>query len=58
MKRIYTEIRIAHKSEKDKKDFEEKLDVQSIAKGYKNRVEFVKEKINDLSKEVLNDNSK
>ena len=51
MSRIYTEIRISHKSEKDKKDFEEKLDVQLAAKCYKNRSEFVKEKIRDLVKE-------
>ena len=49
MKRIYTEIRISHKSEKDKKDFEWKLDVQLSDKCYKNRSEFVKEKINNLS---------
>ena len=55
MKRIYTEIRIAHKSEKDKKDFEEKLDIQLTVKCYKNRSEFVREKVNKLEKEKFNE---
>jgi len=55
MSRIYTEIRISHKSEKDKKDFEEKFDVQLAAKCYSNRSAFIKEKINNLGEEDLNE---
>ena len=53
MSNIYTEIRISHKSLKDKKDYEEKLDVQLAAKGYTNRSVFVREKIRDLVKEDI-----
>lgn len=56
MKQIYTEIRIAHKSIKDKNDFEEKLDVQLSAKGYANRAEFIREKIRELANGTNNGN--
>lgn len=48
MKQIYTEIRIAHKTEWDKTKFENELDLSLIIKGYTNRAEFIREKIREL----------
>ena len=51
MSNIYTEIRISHKTKEDKKNYEEKLDVQLAVKGYTNRSVFIREKIRELVKE-------
>lgn len=50
MARIYTEIRISHKTEEEKKEYEEKLDQALKENGYSNRNEFIKEKIRGLTK--------
>lgn len=47
-KLIYTEIRISHKTQDEKKEYESKLDEALKNRGYKNRNEFFKEKIRDL----------
>jgi len=44
----YTEIRINHKSKKDKKEFEEKLKKALVENGYKDRTEFIREKLRGL----------
>ena len=50
---FYTEIRIKHKSKEDKADYEAKLDLNLMIKGYANRVEFIREKIRELVNEEL-----
>ena len=47
---IYTEIRITHKTEEDKKEYEKKLAENLKKNGYSNRVEYFKECIRNLSK--------
>jgi len=49
----YTEIRIIHKSKEDKKEFENKLKIALAEKGYKDRTEFIREKL----RELLNENN-
>ena len=50
MPRIYTEIRISHKTEKEKKEYERKLDEALKSFGYRNRTEFITEKIREILK--------
>jgi len=46
----YTEVRIKHNSVKDKIEYEKKLAEALKREGYKNRVEYFKECIRNLSK--------
>ena len=46
--RIYTEVRISHKTEEDKQEYERKLDEALKSLGYRNRTEFISEKIREL----------
>lgn len=46
----YTEIRIAHKTKHDKEDYEARLDMALIIKGYANRTTFLREVIRELTK--------
>lgn len=48
MPRIYTEIRISHKTEEEKKEYEKKLDEALKAQGYKSRTEWLNEKYREL----------
>lgn len=50
--RFYTEIRISHKTIEEKKEYEEKLNQAIVNKGYKDKNEFVREKIRNLVKGV------
>lgn len=47
-RRINTEIRISHKTEEEKIEYESKLDQKLKDSGYKNRNEFIKECIRNL----------
>jgi len=49
LKQIYTELRISHKSKEEKSEYEAKLDLNLIIKGYANRIEFIREKIRELT---------
>jgi metal-responsive CopG/Arc/MetJ family transcriptional regulator len=51
MARIYTELRISHKTIEEKQDYERKLDEALKAKGYKDRTEWLKEKYRELIRE-------
>ena len=46
--RAYTEIRISHKNEEDKQEYERKLDEALKSLGYRTRIEFITEKIREL----------
>lgn len=46
--KIYTEIRIAHKTTEDKEEYESKLDEALNQNGYRNRVEWIAEKYREL----------
>ena len=48
MAKIYTEIRLPHKSIEEKKEYENKLDEAVKKNGYSSRVEFIREKIREL----------
>ena len=48
MPRIYTEIRISHKSEETKAEYENKFDEALKINGYRTRTEFITEKIREL----------
>ena len=48
--KIYTELRILHKSRKDKLDFETKLNNVLREQGYNSRIEWVREKYRELIK--------
>ena len=50
-KKHITEIRINHKSEEEKNEYELKLNEALIKAGYKSRVEFIQESIRNLIKE-------
>ena len=50
MPRIYSEIRISHKTEEDKQEYERKLDEALKSLGYRNRTEFITEKIREILK--------
>jgi len=50
--RFYTEIRISHKTKEGKKDYEDKFNKAIINAGYKDKNEFIREKIRELAKEV------
>jgi hypothetical protein len=50
MARIYTEIRISHKTLEEKQEYEEALDKALKKHGYKTRTEFIQEKIRELIK--------
>lgn len=51
MARMYTEIRIAHKSKEEKEEYEKRLDEALKKKGYKNRTEWLNEKYRELIKD-------
>lgn len=51
MARIYTELRIQHKSLAEKQEYEQKLDEALKNKGYNSRIEFIQEKIRELTNE-------
>ena len=51
MARIYTEIRISHKTIGEKQEYERKLDEALKNKGYSSRTEFIEEKIRELTNE-------
>lgn len=51
MARVYTEIRISHKTEKEKIEYERNLDEALKKKGYRNRTEWLSEKYRELIKE-------
>ena len=46
--RICTEIRIFHKSEEEKQEYERKLSEALKLQGYKSRVEWINEKYREL----------
>ena len=46
----YTEIRIEHDTEEQKKEFEILLDEVLRQKGYKSRIEYIREQIRKLTK--------
>lgn len=46
--RLFTEIRITHKTMEEKEQYEQKFDEALKENGYSNRVEFLKEKIREL----------
>ena len=48
--RIYTEIRISHKTIEEKQEYEIALDKALKKHGYKTRTEFIQEKIRELIK--------
>lgn len=48
MARVYTEIRIAHKTKEEKQEYERKLDEALKSKGYKSRSEWINEKYREL----------
>jgi len=50
MARIYTEIRISHKTIEEKQEYEAALDKALKKHCYKSRTEFVQEKIRELIK--------
>ncbi len=52
MPRIYTEIRIAHKSEEEKAAYERHLDESLKALGYKSRSEWIKEAVRNTNNEA------
>ena len=49
-RKIYTELRIPHKSKKDKIEFETKLNKLLREQGYNSRIEWVREKYRELVK--------
>lgn len=51
MARIHTEIRISHKTIKEKQEYERKLDEALKAQGYKSRTEWLNEKYRELIRE-------
>lgn len=50
MARIYTEIRLSHKTIEEKQEYETALDKALKKHGYKTRTEFIQEKIRELIK--------
>ena len=48
----YTEIRITHKNTEVKRKFEDKLKIALIEKGYKDRTEFIREKLRELMQDI------
>ena len=48
----YTEIRIIHKSKEEKKEFEDKLKIALAKNGYKDRNDFIREKLRELLNEI------
>ena len=48
MGRIYTEIRLTHKTLEDKEKFERNFEKALRKHGYFNRAEFIQDKINEL----------
>lgn len=50
MARIYTELRIHHKTLEDKQEYEKKLDEALKKQGYKSRTEWLNEKYRELVK--------
>ena len=51
-KKYVTEIRINHKTEKEKNEYELKLNTALTEAGYKSRVEFIQESVRNLIKEL------
>lgn len=51
MARVYTEIRISHKTEEEKIEYERNLDEALKEKGYRSRTEWLNEKYRELVKE-------
>jgi metal-responsive CopG/Arc/MetJ family transcriptional regulator len=54
MPRIYTEIRIAHETEEDKKAFEKELDKALKRVGFYSRVEWLRYKSREIIQEAKN----
>jgi formiminotetrahydrofolate cyclodeaminase len=54
MPRIYTEIRIPHKSEEDKAAFEEELDKALKRVGFYSRTEWLRYKSREIIQEAIN----
>ena len=52
MPRIYTEIRIAHKTPEEKEAYERYLDESLKALGYKSRTEWIKEMVRNANNEA------
>ena len=52
IRKIYTELRIPHKSKKDKLEFETKLNKLLRKQGYSSRIEWVREKYRELIKTI------
>lgn len=50
IRKPYTEIRIEHNTEQDKKEFEILFDEALRQKGYKSRIEYIREQIRKLVK--------
>jgi len=50
MARIYTEFRISHKTIEEKEEYERKLGEALKKAGYRNKIEFINEKIRELIK--------
>lgn len=50
MPRLYTEIRISHKTIEEKSEYERKLDEELKKQGYKSRTEWINEKYRELIK--------
>lgn len=58
MVRIYTELRISHKTIEEKQEYEKKLDEALKAQGYKSRTEWLNEKYRELIRgNAKNDNT-
>ena len=53
MRRLYTEIRIAHKSMQSKNDYEKLLDGIVEVLGYKSKTEWFNAKVLESAKEVI-----
>ena len=50
MSRIYTEIRIAHETEEEKKQFESDFDKEVKRTGYRNRADWIYYKVQEEKK--------
>ena len=48
MARIYTEIRVSHKTQEEKDEYEKQLEEALKLNGYKNRSEWINEKYREL----------
>lgn len=47
----YTEFRISHKTKEEKQEYELKLDEALKKRGYKSRIEWIKEQYRELLKD-------